>query len=153
MYDKNMTFLKKRKDMSESYLKLVIKLIKNQSVTDEEALVLIKNIHNETIKTDASDRIFWIPSEEINHPKTNKDIQTDQNVLPKWLDKKIVWKKDTCTQKKNTTSFGSWNPWETTYPGNINISDFPPGFNVTYNGNSFHDEYKVPDKKINNYTR
>lgn len=133
--------------MNESYLTLVIKLIKNQLVTDEEALILIKNIHNESVKIDESDRDFWIPSEEINHPKTNKDIQTDQNVLPKWLDKEIVWDKNTWTQKKNTIPFGPWNLWETTYPGNIAISDFPPGFNVTCNGNSFHDEYKIPDKK------
>lgn len=129
--------------MNERYLKLVIKLIKNQSVTDEEALILIKNIHNESIKIDESDRNFWVPSEEINHPKTNKDIQTDQNVLPRSLDKGIVW---TWTQKKNTTSM-PFNPWETIYPCNMNISDFPPGFNVTCDGNSFHDEYKVPDKK------
>jgi hypothetical protein len=126
--------------MNESYLKLVIKLIKNQSVTDEEALILIKNIHNESIKIDESDRNFWVPSEEINHPKTNKDIRTDQNALPKWLDKGIVWDKDTWTQKKNTTTtpLDLWGP---TYPININISDFPPSFNVTC------DEYKVPDKK------
>ena len=137
--------------MSESYLKLVIKLIKNQLVTDEEALILIKNIHNESIKIDESGRNFWVPSEEIiNHSKTNKDIQIDQPTLPTWLDKGIVWDRDTWTQKKNTTTtpFNHyWNPWETTYPGNINISDFPPGFNVTCDGNSFHDEYKVPDKK------
>jgi hypothetical protein len=133
--------------MNESYLKLVIKLIKNQSVTDEEALILIKNIHNESIKTDESDRDFWVPSEEINRPKTNKDIQPDQNVLPKWSDNGIVWDKNTWTQKKNTIPFGPWNPWETTYPGIISISDFPPGFNVTCDGSSFHDEYKVPDKK------
>lgn len=133
--------------MSESYLKLVIKLIKNQLVTDEEALILIKNIHDEIIKIDESDRNFWVPNEEINRPKTNKDIQIDQNVIPKWLDRDIVWDKDTWTQKKNTIPFGPWNPWETTYPGNVNISDFPPGFNVTCDGNSFHDEYKVPDKK------
>ena len=133
--------------MNERYLKLVIKLIKNQSVTDEEALILIKNIPNESIKIDESDRNFWVPSEEINHPKTNKDIRTDQNVLPKWLDKGIVWDKDTWTQKKNTIPFGLWNPWDTIYPCNMNISDFPPGFNVTCDGNSFHDEYKVPDKK------
>ena len=89
--------------MSESYLKLVIKLIKNQSVTDEEALILIKNIHNETINSDESDRNFWVPSEEINHPKTNKDIQINQSTLPKWLDKKIVWEKDTWTRAENTT--------------------------------------------------
>ena len=133
--------------MNESYLTLVIKLIKNQLVTDEEALILIKNIHNESVKIDESDRDFWIPSEEINHPKTNKDIQTDQNVLPKWIDKGIVWDKNTWTQKKNTTPFGPWNPWETTYPSNINISDFPPGIKVTCDGNSFHDEYKIPNKK------
>lgn len=133
--------------MSESYLKLVIKLIKNQSVTDEEALILIKNIRNDFNSTKELDENFWTPSEEINRPKTNKDIQTDQNVIPKWLDRGIVWEKDTWTQKQNTIPFGPWNPWETTYPGNINISDFPPGFNVTCDGNSFHDEYKVPDKK------
>lgn len=133
--------------MSENYLKLVIKLIKNQSVTDEEALILIKNIRDDFDSTKEGDEIFWIPSEEINRPKTNKDIQTDQNVIPKWLDRGIVWEKDTWTQKKNTIPFGPWNPWETTYPSNINISDFPPGFNVTCDGNSFHDEYKVPDKK------
>lgn len=130
--------------MSESYLKLVIKLIKNQSVTDEEALILIKNIHNETINSDESDRNFWVPSEEINHPKTNKDIQINQPTLPKWLDKKIVWEKDTWTRAENTTPF---TQWETTYPSNIAISDCLPGFNVTCNGNSFHDEYKVPDEK------
>jgi hypothetical protein len=133
--------------MSENYLKLVIKLIKNQLVTDEEALILIKNIHNDLNSTKGLDENFWIPSEEINHPKTNKDIQTDQNVIPKWLDRGIMWEKDTWTQKKNTTPFGPWNPWEPTYPSNINISDFPPSFNVTCDGNSFHDEYKVPDKK------
>lgn len=132
--------------MNDSYLKLVIKLIKNQTVTDEEALILIKNIRNDFNSTKEPDGNFWVPSEEINHPKTNKDIQTDQNVLPKWLDKGIVWDKDTWTQKKNTTST-PFNPWETIYPGNMNISDFPPGFNVTCGGNSFHDEYKVPDKK------
>ena len=130
--------------MSESYLKLVIKLIKNQSVTDEEALVLIKNIHNETIETDESDRSFRVPS--INQPKTNKDIQINQPTLPKWLDKGIVWDKDTWTQKRNITTT-PFNPWETTYPGNVNISDFPSGFNVTCEVNSFHDEYKVPDEK------
>lgn len=132
--------------MSENYLKLVIKLIKNQSVTDEEALVLIKNIRNDFNSAKEGDENFWIPSEEINHPKTNKDIQIDRNVLPKWPNNEIVW---TLTQKKNTTNIPSspWNLWETTYPGNMNISDFPPGFNVTCDGNSFHEEYKVPDKK------
>ena len=132
--------------MSENYLKLVIKLIKNQLVTDEEALILIKNAHNKTVKIDESDRNFWVPSEEVNHPKTNKDIQTNQNVLPKWLDRGIVWDKDTWTLKKNVTTT-PFNPWETTYPGIISISDFPPGFNVTCDVSSFHDEYKVPDKK------
>lgn len=141
---KDYSNFKKDKNMSESYLKLVIKLIKNQSVTDEEALVLIKNIPNESIKIDESDRNFWDPI--INQPKTNKDIQINQPTLPKWLDKGIVWDKDTWTQKRNivTTPF---NPWETTYPGIISISDFPPGFNVTCEVNSFHDEYKVPDEK------
>lgn len=117
----------------DKYLKLVIKLIKNRLVTDDEALILIKNIHRDSINNDNVDQNFWIPSEEINHPKTNKDIQTDQPTLPEWLDKKIVWEKDTWTQKKNTIPFGPWNPCETTYPGIINISDFPPGFNVTCN--------------------
>lgn len=130
--------------MNESYLKLVIKLIKNQSVTDEEALILIKNIRNDFNSSKEQDGNFWVPSEEINHPKTNKDIQPDKNVSPKWLDKGIVWDKNTWTQKRNTTTtpFNPWEhpwPWETTY--------FPPGLNVTCETNSFHDEYKVPDKK------
>jgi hypothetical protein len=130
----------------DKYLKLVIKLIKNRLVTDDESLVLIENIRKNFNSTKEWDENFWIPSEEINHPKTNKDIQTGQNILPKWLDKEMVWDKDTWTQKRNITTT-PFNPWETTYPGIINISDFPPSFNVTCNGNSFHDEYKVPDKK------
>ena len=73
--------------MSENYLKLVIKLIKNQSVTDEEALILIKNIPSNS--NDNVDQNFWIPSREINHPKTNKDIQIDKNT-PTWIDKGLV---------------------------------------------------------------
>ena len=130
--------------MSENYLKLVIKLIKNQSVTDEEALILIKNIHSSN--NDNVGQNFWIPSREINHPKTNKDIQIDKNT-PTWIDKGLVWDKNTWTKKENTMPFTQWNPWETTYPGGIAISDFPPGFNVACDGNSFHDEYKVPDNK------
>jgi hypothetical protein len=128
----------------DKYLRLIVKLIKNRLVTDDEALVLIENIHSSDINNDNVDRDFWVPS--INQPKTNKDIQINQPTLPKWLDKGIVWDKDTWTQKRNITTT-PFNPWETTYPGNIAISDFPPGFNVTCEVNSFHDEYKVPDEK------
>lgn len=132
--------------MRDKYLRLIVKLIKNQLVTEDEAIVLIENVHNNIINNDNMSRNFQPLVTEIKPPKTNKDIQTDPNILPKWLDKGIVWDKNTWTQKKNimTTPF---NPWETTYPDNINISDFPPGFNVTCETNSFHDEYKVPDKK------
>lgn len=143
--------------MNDNYLKLVVKLIKNQSVTDEEALILIKNFKNlhqpsdqpsdqpTSTNSDNIDPNFYVDVDESTKPKTNKDIQTDRPTLPKWLDKGIVWDKNTWTQKKNTIPF-PFNPWETTYPDNINISDFPPGFNVTCETNSFHDEYKVPDK-------
>lgn len=128
--------------MNDNYLKLVIKLIKNQSVTDEEALILIKNFYQPS----DHDPNFYVDVDESTKPKTNKDIQPDQNVLPDWLGKKIIWDKNTWTQKKNTIINTPFNLWETTYPG-ITISDFPPGFNVTCETNSFHDEYKVPDKK------
>ena len=128
--------------MDDNYLKLVIKLIKNQSVTDEEALILIKNYQSSdqpaSTNSDNIDPNFYVDVDESTKPKTHKDIQTDQNTLPDWLGKKIIWDKNTWTQKKNVTTT-PFNPWEPTY--------FPPGFNVTCDGNSFHDDYKVPDKK------
>ena len=135
--------------MEISSKSLIIKLIKNRLVTDDEALVLIENIHGGNINNDNVDQNVGAPSEEVNHPQTNKDIQPDQNVPPTWLHKDIVWDKNTWTQKRNTTTTPSdqWNPWGPSYPSIISISDFPPGFKVTCDVSSFHDEYKVPDEK------